>query len=133
MLKSKLATIGFISWMVFVASLSLFSFSKGTFYVPRFQGIDKVVHFVFYCVAAILGGLALREQRKQRIGFLSASVVIGSFLISFGTIIEILQEYTTLTRKGDVFDMLANTIGVITGILLLKLYFSCRPQLKWKN
>lgn len=41
--------------------------------------------------------------------------------LSFGIMIELFQTYFTVTRNGDVVDVLANTTGCLLGILAIKI------------
>lgn len=45
------------------------------------------------------------------------------FVISlfFGIAIELFQTYFTITRNGDVVDVLANTTGALLAIIIIKL------------
>ena len=40
----------------------------------------------------------------------------------YGVLIEIAQTVFTVSRKGDVLDVLANTTGSVTAAFLLRLY-----------
>ncbi|MBT8308696.1 MAG: VanZ family protein [Maribacter sp.] len=117
--KKHQYAIAFISWMVFVTFSSLYSFEGsgfGSFNVPNG---DKIVHFIFYFVAAVLGSLFLLETKKE-MALQSIQVIILAFsLIFFGIIIEVIQEAFTTNRSGDVNDALANSIGAILGILAI--------------
>ena len=105
-------TIGFISWMTFIALLSLFSL-PGDDDVPKLDipNADKVVHFLFYFVAAILGCFFLRERTRGALNRKRAILIVGVSVIIYGTIIEVLQEVITLDRNGDIYDALANCCG----------------------
>lgn len=133
MLKDRKYTIAFISWMVFITFSSLSSF-EGTntlrFNIPH---LDKAVHFVFYFIAAVLGTFFVRESTKGIIPLYKTlwSVVFGA--IVFGIIIEVFQHSFTANREGDLFDVLANSLGAISGTLVMKSLFSSERRLKWKN
>ena len=133
MLKNRLYTIAFISWMSLVAYSCLTSFSGDD--VPSFNlpHMDKVVHFGFYFVGAILGTMALRELSKSKIPIKKVLFVILVVVIVFGMIIEVVQEQYTLDREGDMLDVLANSFGAICGALCMKSLFSGKTRLKWEN
>lgn len=118
--------------MVFVTFSSLYSFEDTS--VPDIQipHLDKIIHFTFYFVAAILGLFSFRSRIKS--GTSSSKVLIGLlvFLVIFGIIIEVIQHRYTMTRAGDVFDALANTIGALIGVLTAKTIFSSKKRLNWK-
>lgn len=131
-IKKHFYTIVFISWMVFVTFSSLFSFSGidtgGYVTIPHF---DKVVHFIFYFVACILGVLFIRETTKGELSSIKAIVIMCIAAIIFGVIIEILQYTITVERMGDFFDALANSMGSLCGALLMNFLFSDKTKLKW--
>ena len=69
--------------MVFISILSLSSFEDvetPSIDLPQF---DKVVHFFFYFIAAVLGLLSLNKLRKGK----QLSVILG-LLILYGILIE---------------------------------------------
>ena len=75
-----------------LASLLSFSFPEkddSSFKVPH---ADKMVHFMFYFITAILGALFLRELTKGRIPIVSAILKAAIFAVIYGIVIEVLQE-----------------------------------------
>ncbi|MBT8184796.1 MAG: VanZ family protein [Eudoraea sp.] len=119
--------------MTFVTLLSLFSL-PGDKDVPEFNipyG-DKLVHFTFYFVAAILGCLFLRERTNGGLKPGIAIIIIAISVIIYGTIIEVIQAVFTVDRTGDMNDALANCLGAFCGAVTIKLLFSGKRQLKWK-
>lgn len=79
--------------------------------------LDKVVHLVFYFVLAFLGVLIWMRTDEQK-GQLK-KVLVYSFLFAFfyGILMEFLQLNLTQDRHGDAWDVLANTLGALLGIL----------------
>lgn len=132
-LKDRKYTIAFISWMVFITFSSLFSFEDtdtSRFNIPH---LDKAVHFIFYFVAAVLATFFVRESTKGIFPLYKTlwSVVLGAII--FGMIIEVFQHTFTTDREADLFDALANSLGAISGTLVMKSFFSSETRLKWKN
>lgn len=119
--------------MVFVTFSSLFSFSgfdSGSYIsIPH---LDKVVHFIFYFAACILGVLFIRERTKGEMYLIKALIIMSIVTIVFGIVIEVLQYAVTVERMGDLFDGLANSLGSLCGALSMKFLFSGKRQLKWK-
>ncbi|WP_052461060.1 VanZ family protein [Psychroserpens mesophilus] len=77
---------------------------------------DKIYHFLAYAVLTmVLYNFIATTTVKFKILF-SASIAI-----IYGIIIEGLQSILTDFRTPDYYDVLANTIGVVIAILLLKL------------
>lgn len=123
MVKKPLYTILFISWVVFVAFLSLFSFSGTDLPTVQIPHLDKLVHFTFYFVASVLGTLSIKEcSSSPKIGKRVVWYLVGS-LIAYGIIIEVLQSKFTATRSGEILDFVANTIGVFAGIIVARFLF----------
>ncbi len=78
--------------------------------------LDKVVHFgIFFGFTFLwLSFLYLRNNLK-----LSTRAIVMFFIVSiiYGTLIEVFQELFTSSRAFDIFDILADTLGSLTGIL----------------
>ena len=106
--RKPLSTIAFISWMVLVTLLSLFSFSEDSFTQLNIPFLDKIAHFVFYFGAVILGCLALREMVTKKLQLRKAIGYNLGFAMVYGIIIEVLQEKYTTFRDGNVYDVMAN-------------------------
>ncbi|WP_297868167.1 VanZ family protein [uncultured Flavobacterium sp.] len=102
------------TFVITVASLvSVNSFSK-----IKSVGNDKIVHFLFYLFFVILWGLVKRQNDSNRKYYLFVFLVA----MSYGLIIEVLQEILTNTRQADFYDFLANTIGAFVGLIVLLYY-----------
>ncbi|MBP0904645.1 VanZ family protein [Mariniflexile gromovii] len=48
-----------------------------------------------------------------------ALMYAASFSIVFGIIIEVLQGTVTASRSADIYDVMANTIGVFLAVVIL--------------
>ncbi|WP_222983207.1 VanZ family protein [Flagellimonas meishanensis] len=134
MLKKYVFTFLFISWVLLITVLSLFSFSgmeldAGKLDIPY---ADKITHFIFYLMFSVLGCLFVREQTKGDWTLQKTTWYMVSFAIAYGILIEVLQYTLTEDRMAEMGDVLANTIGAIAGIGSIRWYFSKERQLKWK-
>lgn len=121
-LKKYIYLIGLISWLVFITSLSLFSFSDGPSIGIDIPHLDKAVHFTFYFVATILGVLVAQSNSKRLNK--RAIIFVVCMAIIYGAIIEVLQMYMALGREADFFDFWANTAGATLAGLLTQKYRS---------
>lgn len=74
---------------------------------------DKAEHAIIFFILMFTGGVTYSKQ--------SELVALG--LISYGTAIEVAQEYLTTSRNGDKFDIVADVIGVVLGYLLFKVIY----------
>lgn len=119
--------------MAFVTYACLASFSDDG--LPQFSmpNLDKLVHFVFYFVAAILGMLSAREQLGASFSLVKTVLLVITGIVIYGMIIEVLQDVLTSDREGDIMDVLANSLGAFCGVWLIKSLFSGNGRLKWKN
>lgn len=91
--------------------------------------IDKVVHFGIFFMFMFLW-LSYLYQRND--GQLSMRSIIIVFLIAavYGIVIEVFQELFTASRTFDVFDILADIVGSLVGILFFQ---KSKRFLKLKN
>jgi len=126
-------TIGFICWIVIITVLSLSSFEDFDTQGINIPHLDKLVHFFFYFVAAILGVLLIREQTKGHLNLYRSIIISTLFVIVYGIVIEVIQSTFIQYRSGESFDVLANSIGAFLGAGLIIILFSGKTPLKWKD
>ncbi|MBK8806529.1 MAG: VanZ family protein [Bacteroidales bacterium] len=91
------------------------------FSLPHF---DKVVHFIMYLVLSIA---IIRFFRKRNDIHKHLFPKVFILAVTYGGLMEILQHYCTQNRQADWLDMLANTLGVISGYFLMKIIFQNKP------
>ena len=103
-----------VFWTLLIATLCLISFKK----LPtvKIGGADKYVHFTFHFIFTILWITYFKSSNYTRsvLKALLASVL-------YGILIEFAQELFTTTRKADILDVLANTSGALTAVLLINI------------
>ena len=75
---------------------------------------DKYLHFIAYFGLSILWYFALRDKINEKV----FKILVPLGLILYGIILEGLQSGLTTYRTGDVYDAMANTAGVIVGMIL---------------
>ncbi len=79
-------------------------------------GSDKIVHTLIHAMLAFIWLYYSFSADKYHISNSNIFVVlIGCFLYGFA--IEVSQHLFTLSRQFDLFDLLANLIGSIIGLL----------------
>jgi VanZ family protein len=115
-----------LSWTILITLLSLSPVSE----TPGVElpWLDKVVHFFFYLLFAILWYLYLNAKRLK-----NAAIKIFLFSVTYGIIIEVLQHSTPFHRHFDVGDIIANTLGTVMGIVSAEFYFYKQKTLKRKK
>ena len=64
---------------------------------------DKAKHFIVFYGLTFLASVALPRSRPWK---------IGGVLLAFGVAIEILQGLPIVGRDADVFDIVADTLGI---------------------
>ena len=106
LLKGKVFIIAFIV-TAGILTLSLIRMPK---YDITISSLDKWQHFFAYFILSISWLFAFfKENRKYPIVFCC---------ILFGIIIEVLQHTIINYREGDYLDIMANTLGVLLGLLV---------------
>ena len=83
---------------------------------------DKAIHIFIFGVQAFLLLFAFGEQYS----LVRNRLVYGSLLlitILFALLTEVLQAYVFIGRDGNVYDFIADVIGVAVGFVAYILYF----------
>ncbi len=75
---------------------------------------DKYLHFTAYLGLSFLWYFALKDRIKEK----SFKFFVPLALILYGIVLEGLQSELTTYRTGDMYDAIANTAGVIVGLIL---------------
>lgn len=74
-----------------------------------FEGIDKVEHVVgYFALSAMAAALFAPMRTRAR---------IAAALVALGIGLEVAQGAMTSTRTSDLLDALANTVGVVLGLV----------------
>ncbi|MFG6684959.1 VanZ family protein [Mariniflexile sp. HNIBRBA6329] len=78
---------------------------------------DKIFHFLVYTVLAFLwfSSFFYTFKFKEKIALLYATLLS----IVFGIIIEVLQGALTASRSFDIYDVVANTMGVFLTVIII--------------
>lgn len=107
-------------WLLVICYLSLMP-GDGLPRVPLFNipHFDKIVHFGFYFILTIL----LIKPFKKTINKYS---YITALLISatLSGAIELLQKTVTTTRHGDIYDFIANLLGISFALITYRIIIS---------
>lgn len=119
LLKGKLKIVFAITITIAILLLSLLKLPQ---YKTNISNLDKWQHSFAYFILSISWLLVFYQKPNKK-------YIIVFLCIFFGIIIEILQEVLTGYRTGDVLDILANSVGVIIGLL----FFIQIYKKKWLN
>jgi VanZ family protein len=77
---------------------------------PPFDGVDKLEHFLGYFVLSAYAVMLFAQRRGQ--------AVVAAGLIALGVGLEVAQGALTVSRQADSADALANSLGVLAGLVL---------------
>jgi VanZ family protein len=101
-------------WTCIVTVLSLATIGNIGSSIP-IPNKDKYVHFTFYFVFVVVWFLfAKRTNMTKKIKWIVLFSAIG-----YGILMEICQGIISTNRSPDVMDVLANSIGAITGLIFI--------------
>jgi len=107
-----------ILWTCITIWLSLISARTATsINILEFPGVDKFAHLGFYAVFCFLWSMGLRQKSNLK----NIPII---FSISFGVLMEICQFYLSNGRSFELYDILANIIGSILGMILFKKFIN---------
>lgn len=86
-----------------------------------FEGIDKVVHFLFFLILSLI--FVYETYRKQNTGFsrirLSAILLLIGFVYGGG--IELIQKFFFTYRSAEWLDLAADLAGSLLGIIIFNI------------
>jgi VanZ family protein len=89
--------------------------------IPHF---DKIVHFGLFFVFCLL---LFRPFRKLKTNPYFFAPVISFFL---ATLLEVAQHAVSSSRSSNLYDLMANTAGIIASIAFFRVFVSGR---KWEK
>ena len=87
---------------------------------------DKLAHMLMFFIWTILYGLSLRFFQKGTPSLLLITVTSAAF----GLMIEVLQYIIPAGRQAELFDFIADFIGTLLAVFLLKMLFNSAKQEK---
>lgn len=77
--------------------------------------LDKLIHFILYWILGILLVSTIRRSLLFQKKPFAAYTIVIILAVLYGGLIEILQSYSIFSREPDVYDFIANGVGVIFG------------------
>jgi VanZ family protein len=88
--------------------------------VPKVDVSDKWVHFVFYAIFSFLLYFPLKTYTINRTIVVSKWLLVLIVSTTIGILVEVIQHNFIEGRYGEGLDVLANTLGVITALIVVK-------------
>lgn len=82
-------------------------------------GVDKIVHIIIFFFLTILWQLVVFKRRGDRLTNRISFWILGVILV-FGILIEVLQGEVTVSRTGNFYDVLADLLGAVMGVLVFQ-------------
>lgn len=97
---------------ILILSIAPFS-SRGMKPIPN---LDKVIHTIMYLVFTLILVYDFRKNHStMQIRTLAIVILLP---ILYGGIMEVFQGIFTTNRYADIFDFLANSVGVFIGLII---------------
>ena len=124
--------IGFTA-IAYTCALSIGSLVKPVKLDTSISNVDKLLHLGAYFGLAILWLTyfhIVKTTTTQKWAKPVVYISIALSLVVYGIVIELLQGSATTYRTPDVWDVFANSIGVILGSLTFLLFFKKFKGLK---
>ncbi|WP_377714538.1 VanZ family protein [Pseudofulvibacter geojedonensis] len=84
--------------------------------VPQF---DKLVHFGIYFIFTLVW-FAFFYNYSKSTAVVKNMLKAAIWALVFGVVVEVLQSVNPNARSGDPLDVLANSIGIIVAVLIIK-------------
>lgn len=81
-----------------------------------FKQLDKIVHFIFYFSLTITLITSLHVNSKMKL--INNYLLTFLIVLGYGIFMEILQSFLTINRTADILDVIANSIGILVGLLI---------------
>ena len=106
-----------IIWAFFILIVCSISIPKVN-ELPSFIPYDKIAHFILYFVLFILLIFGFNKYTESKFIFKYKYLLGSVFSLFYGLFIELFQKYIIINRHFDLFDLLANFIGILFGLFL---------------
>lgn len=105
------------AWIVTITLLSLISTKNLTKFSVEIIGIDKLIHIFIYLILSFLLAWGLKKTVKYKKLSLKMLAAVFLFTSLYGLSMEIAQKLMTTGRNFEYYDIIANIIGSLIGVL----------------
>lgn len=96
-------------------------------------GTDKIFHFASFFALSIVFAISFSKLIVNDSWFKYYFITICIVFAAIGAIIELIQQYYTLTREMDLCDWLANLTGIALATVIIFLVKSYKDKKKEKD
>jgi VanZ family protein len=90
---------------------------------------DKVFHILMYFALTVTLLLEFRHQVKRKRTLIL--IICGAF--AYGVVMELFQKYLTNSRSLEIYDMIANLIGILIATMLFLIFRRLYPDLLYRK
>lgn len=110
------------SWTIFTISVATFIVFLSTvpLQLPPLNNVglsvDKLAHCLAYFVLSTMLGLALEQDWAIK----NSNRIVFLVVFLFGLTLEIIQGYALVYRTFEIYDLVANSVGIFAFILFAK-------------
>jgi len=105
-----------ILWAVIVLLLTCMPMESTVEKVPKFEGMDKLVHTGFFFVFSVLLCRGFMNKSGVRVVQLSTFCLTLLISLAFALLTEFLQYQFFTYRSGDRWDFFADSVGAGMGL-----------------
>jgi len=115
----------FLPAVLVAAGIAVLSLIEQTPDTPAIPLNDKLMHGLMYAAlsAALMGGCIAIRQTGWRV-----YCRIGLACSVYGLLMEALQRFCTLTRSGEMADLIADIIGTVFVLIMIALWRRFMPS-----
>ena len=110
--------------VILTVGIAIMSLTEST-HMPSVSLNDKLLHGAMYALLAVTWALPLRKLSTFNF-HLSTYIICG--VTAYGALMEILQRFCTLTRSGEMADLLADFLGAFVGTMIVLLFEISRSR-----
>jgi VanZ family protein len=109
------------SWSALIAFLCLVELQNAPF--KGVSNVDKLVHIFFHFVFTLLWFLYF-HAKLNKAKYSKSLLISVLFSFFYGITIEISQEFFTVSRHADLYDVYANFLGAALTFVLLWFWYT---------
>ena len=114
-------TAAFLLYAISITVLSLARIDSSGRSLLNFKGADKLVHCLFYFGFTFLLALACKGSFTRALERKEV-LIVALIAMTYSGVIELLQGFFTVYRSAELGDFVANSVGVIFGLVALKVF-----------
>lgn len=107
--------MAFMPAVIVAAGIAVLSLTEAN-QIPSVHVNDKLMHGVMYLflAGALMGAFVYIGRTRTSYYLLTCALAT-----LYGAMMELLQRFCTLTRSGDITDLLADFLGTLVGICIV--------------